>query len=175
MDSATDLACVSIQAHRLKTRQKARNPRSHAVWEKESSAHQRKYSLAMRTGGRGFGRGTGCPEVAPKTELLLAWPTSNRDLGTLDQDPKLFRRSVRPGAIAPHIVGEFPNLGQVALHFAPPIPHRIVVAGVECALESSHAVFQVHHEQLLFYDCGSIMEGQQVWERISIVLRFGQG
>src|SRR5208282_4228771 len=51
----------------------------------------------------------------------------------------LFQRrwfQCRPGLLLPpHLLGQFPDLGQVALHLAPSVPERVIRTAVERALE----------------------------------------
>lgn len=42
--------------------------------------------------------------------------------------------------IQSHLMGKFFDFREVALHFAPAVPERIIGIIVECALESSHSV-----------------------------------
>ena len=45
---------------------------------------------------------------------------------------------------------------------------------MECALEGAHAVLEKHDEKFLLDDRGSVMERQQVGERIGVILRLGE-
>jgi hypothetical protein len=42
-----------------------------------------------------------------------------------------------------HLCGEFPNLGEIPLHFTPAIAERVIRTGVERPLKRPHAVFKV--------------------------------
>jgi hypothetical protein len=68
--------------------------------------------------------------------------------------------------------GKFLDFGKVALHFAPAVPQGVIGVCMEGALESAHAVFEVHNEEFLLNYGGRVMEGEQVGERAGICLRF---
>ena len=77
------------------------------------------------------------------------------------------------GRVLPaHLRREFLDFGQVALHFAPTIPERIIWAGVEGTLESAHAMLEEHDEQLLLGHGGGIMKSEQIRERVWVVRGF---
>ena len=45
---------------------------------------------------------------------------------------------------------------------------------MESALKGPHTVLQKHDEELLLNHRRSIMEGEEIWEGISLVFRFGK-
>lgn len=77
-------------------------------------------------------------------------------------------------AFAPHLRRQVVDFRQVALHLAPPVPKGIVRASVIRSLERPHPVLEEHDKEFLFDDRRSVVEGQQVGERVGIILRLCQ-
>jgi hypothetical protein len=70
-----------------------------------------------------------------------------------------------PRVFSSHLRGQFSDLRQIPLHFAPSVPQRVIRARVKRPLECPHAVFQELHQQFLIRRRRRIMNCQQIRRR----------